>query len=161
MADLKKMLPRIPMVRDFHGFTEAGRQLADLHLNYEAIEPFDLVEVTNGHAPDPFRVQKMAFGKAGKEKDRTRIVFNSHITLEGIPEDAYRYMLGSRSAIEWIMDRYQVKVDKASGIVNDPNDWAAEHREPRYILDLLKRIVTVSVETMKIVDNLPPLDIIE
>ncbi len=70
-------------------------------------------------------------------------------------------MLGSRSAIEWIIDRYQVKTDKKSGIVNDPNDWATEHDEPRYILDLLCRIVTVSIETMKVVDSLPPLEIIE
>ena len=103
----------------------------------------------------------MAFGKSGKDKDRSRIVYNSKVTVAGIPEEAYRYMLGSRSAIEWIMDRYQVKTDKASGIVNDPNDWATEHGEPRYILDLLKRIVTVSIETMKIVDHLPPLDIMK
>ena len=84
-----------------------------------------------------------------------------YIVVSGIPNDAYRYMLGSRSAIEWIIDRYQVKTDKASGIVNDPNDWAAEAGDPRYILDLLKRIVTVSLETMKIVDALPDLDIID
>jgi predicted helicase len=80
--------------------------------------------------------------------------------VAGIPEETYRYMLGSRSAIEWIMDRYQVRTDKASGIVNDPNDWATEHNQPRYIIDLLKRIVTVSIETMNIVDTLPDLDIL-
>ena len=95
------------------------------------------------------------------DKDKSTIIYNSHITLKGIPEDAYRYMLGSRSAIEWIMDRYQVKTDKASGIVNDPNDWADEQDDPRYIIDLVKRIVTVSLETMAIVDGLPALDIIE
>ncbi len=89
------------------------------------------------------------------------IHYNDRITLRGIPEDAYRYMLGSRSAIEWIIDRYYVKTDKKSGIVNDPNDWSREVGDPRYILDLLARIVTVSVETNKIVDNLPPLVIIE
>ena len=156
-ADLKKMLPRIPKVKDFARFVEAGRKLADLHLNYETVEPYPLEEVGEGS----YRVQKMAFGKEGKDKDKSAIVYNSAITLKGIPEDAYRYMLGSRSAIEWIMDRYQVKTDKASGIVNDPNDWADEHNEPRYIIDLVKRIVTVSLETMKIVDSLPALDIIE
>ena len=79
----------------------------------------------------------------------------------GIPDEAYRYMLGSRSAVEWIIDRYYVKTDKKSGIVNDPNDWSREVGDPRYVVDLLARIVTVSVETMKIVDALPPLDIIE
>ena len=156
-ADLKKMLPRIPKVKDFVGFVEAGRKLADLHLNYEAVEPYPLDEVGEGS----YGVQKMAFGKVGKGKDRSTIVYNSSIALKGIPEDAYRYMLGSRSAIEWIMDRYQVKTDKASGIVNDPNDWADEHNDPRYIIDLVKRIVTVSLETMAIVDGLPALDIIE
>lgn len=87
--------------------------------------------------------------------DRSTIIYNKRITLCGIPEEAYRYMLGSRSAIEWIMDRYQVKTDKASGIANDPNDWSREVNDPRYILDLLARIVTVSLEVMKIVDDLP------
>ena len=162
-ADLKKMLPRIPKVSDFAGFSAAGRKLADLHIGYESVEPYPLNELVNGSADDSglYRVKKMAFGKSGKDKDMSRIVYNSRITLTGIPEEAYRYMLGSRSAVEWIMDRYQVKTDKASGIVNDPNDWATEHDQPRYILDLLKRIVTVSIETMKIVDDLPPLDIIE
>lgn len=161
-AELKKAAPPIPFVRDFDAFVSAGERLADLHINYEAVEPFALNEImADVHVGDPFRVGKMAFVKRGAKKDRSRIVYNANITLEGIPEDAYRYMLSSRSAIEWVMDRYQVKTDKASGITNDPNDWATEHGDPRYIIDLLKRIVTVSVETMKIVDSLPPLDIIE
>jgi len=89
------------------------------------------------------------------------VIYNDRITLSGIPDDAHRYMLGSRSAVEWIIDRYQVKTDKASGIVNDPNDWSREVGDPRYIIDLLARIVTVSLETMQIVDALPPLDILE
>jgi predicted helicase len=161
-ADLGKALPRIPVVRNAVEFADAGRELAKLHLDYEALEPFDLDEIVRGGgASDLYRVQKMAFAKVDGEKDRSQIVFNSNLTLAGIPDGAYRYMLGSRSAIEWIMERYQMKIDKASGIVNDPNDWASEHNEPRYIIDLLKRIVTVSVETMKIVDDLPQLDIIE
>ena len=122
------MLPRIPKVRDFAGFSQAGRALADLHIGYETVEPYPLEEQITGTGPeqDLYRVQKMAFCKGlDKEKDKSRIVYNSRITLAGIPEEAYRYMLGSRSAIEWIMDRYQVKTDKPSGIVNDPNDWAA------------------------------------
>lgn len=158
-ADLKKSLPRIPLVQDFWGFAEAGRKLADLHVNYESVEPFaDLKEDVSPKAPadaaELYRVAKMRFPAKG---DKDAILYNSHLTVAGIPEEAYRYQLGARSAIEWIIDRYQVKTDKASGIVNDPNDWSDD---PRYIIDLLKRIVTVSLETMRIVDALPPLDII-
>lgn len=91
------------------------------------------------------------------KSDHSAIVYNNHLTLAGIPEEAQRYMLGSRTALEWLIDRYQVKTDKASGIVNDPNDWCDEHGDPRYIVELIKRVTTVSVETMKIVDNLPEL----
>ncbi|WP_072691531.1 DEAD/DEAH box helicase [Rhodococcus marinonascens] len=161
-ADLKKMLPRIPKAKDFRGFVAAGRQLADLHIGYESVDPYPLEETeTKAVGVDEYalhRVQKMKFRS---KTDRSTVVYNSHVTVSGIPDEAYRYMLGSRSAIEWIIDRYQVKTDKASGIVNDPNDWSREHEQPRYILDLLARIVTVSVETMKVVDNLPGLEILE
>lgn len=165
-ADLKKMLPRIPKVRDFHGFADAGRRLAELHVGYESVTPYPLDEIVAAPArildTELYRVEKMRFGKAGgRAKDRSRIVYNSHITLSGIPEEAYRYMLGSRSAVEWIIDRYRVTTDKASGIVNDPNDWSIEHDYPRYIVDLVKRVVTVSLETMRIVDALPELDVLE
>ena len=107
---------------------------------------------------DWYRVDKMRFGGAGKGKDRSTVVCNSRITVAGIPDEAHEYLLGSRSAIEWILERYQVKTDKASGIVNDPNDWSREVGDPRYILDLLARIVTVSVETVRIVKSLPKID---
>jgi len=170
-ADLKKMLPRIPLVEKATPYVEAGRALSHVHLGYESVTPYPLegldVGAPNGdEAYDFFRVTKMRFGKptadqkaAGERADRSSIVYNDKITLSGIPDAAYRYMLGSRSAIEWIIDRYQVKTDKPSGIVNDPNDWSREVKDPRYILDLLARIVTVSLETMQIVDNLPPLAI--
>ncbi|MGW6257429.1 DEAD/DEAH box helicase [Streptomyces sp. NPDC055085] len=163
-ADLKKSLPRIPKVRDFHGFTSAGRKLADLHVNYESATPYGgiVVQVTDNSADtapsELFRVTKMKILRRKGEADRSTIIYNNRVTLSNIPEEAYRYELGGRSAIEWIIDRYQVKVDKASGIVNDPNHWS---ENPRYIIDLLIRIVTVSLETMKIVDSLPALDILE
>jgi predicted helicase len=172
-SDLKKMLPRIPLVRDFMGYAQSGRALSDLHLGYESVQPFPLDGLDAKPQGDPYSFyevgdRKMSFGKAGLEQmgagrrhNGSIIHFNERITVRGIPEDAYRYMLGSRSAIEWIIDRYYVKTDKDSGIVNDPNDWSREVGDPRYILDLLARVVTVSVETMKIVDALPPLDIIE
>lgn len=160
-ADLKKMLPRIPKIAAFRDFSDAGRALADLHIGYETVEPYPLSEQVSAPADisetDLYRVQKMVLDK----KDRGRIVYNPYIVVSDIPDDAYRYMLGSRSAIEWIIDRYQVKTDKASGIVNDPNDWSAEVGEPRYILNLLERIVTVSIETMRIVDSLPDLNIVD
>ncbi|SOC52616.1 hypothetical protein SAMN05660748_4082, partial [Blastococcus aggregatus] len=172
-ADLKKMLPRIPFAKDFRAFADAGKQLAALHLSYETVEPCPLegldVSGPGGEADYEFFAvgdKKMTFGKptaeqkaAGLRHDRSMIRYNDRITLRGVPEEAYRYTLGSRSAIEWIIDRYWVKTDKASGIVNDPNDWSREVGDPRYILDLLARIVTVSLETVKVVDSLPPLDI--
>jgi predicted helicase len=163
-ADLKKSLPRIPRVRDFRGFAAAGQKLSDLHLNYEAANPYaGIVEEVRGAtsatpAAELYRVTKMKIPKVKGQPDRSTIIYNPRVTLSNIPEEAYRYQLGARSAIEWIIDRYQLKTDTASGIVNDPNDWS---ENPRYIIDLLKRIVTVSLETMKIVDALPALDIIE
>lgn len=172
-ADLKKMLPRIPLVQNFRDFCDAGRALAGWHLGFESAKPFALDGLDVEATGDPYSfyavgAKRMVFGKpttdqkaTGDRLDRSAIHYNDRITLRGIPEDAYRYMLGSRSAIEWIIDRYYVKTDKDSGIVNDPNDWSREVGDPRYILDLLARVVTVSVETMKIVGALPPLDIID
>lgn len=160
-ADLKRMLPRIPLAAtaaDFDRFVVAGRALADLHVNYETVEPYPLHEPTVAGI-DPwelYRVEKLRWADKTTKK---ALVFNRHITLGDIPVDAHRYMLGSRSALEWLIDRYQVKIDKPSGIVNDPNDWGREHGDPRYIIDLIKRVTRVSVETMKIVDNLPELDL--
>jgi predicted helicase len=172
-ADLKKMLPRVPLVIDPWPFVDAGRRLAELHVGYETVAPYPLggldTQPPTGRDPYDFYTvgaTKMAFGKpspdqkaGGEKRDRSTILYNANVTLCGIPEEAYRYQLGSRSAIEWIIDRYHVRTDKTSGIVNDPNDWSREVGDPRYILDLLARVVTVSVETMKIVNCLPPLDV--
>lgn len=133
--------------------------MSELHVGYESVEPYPLHEQAPAFG-DPwqvFRVEKLRWvDKATKKAIRV----NGQVTLGDIPAAAHRYMLGSRSALEWIIDRYQVKTDKASGIVNDPNDWGREHGDPRYIVDLIKRVTRVSVETMKIVDALPtlPLD---
>ncbi len=157
-ADLKKMLPRIPKVKAFNQFVEAGRALSELHLKYETVEPYPLIENVTPNAS--MRVTKMRYAKEGRRDNKTTIVYNEGITLTGIPEEAQEYMLGSRSALDWIIERYQVKTDKASGIVNDPNAWGDEHGDPRYILDLIKRITTVSVETVKIVNGLPSLEVV-
>lgn len=165
-ADLKKQLPRIPQVEGrerFDAFVDAGRKLADLHINYEDLTPYELTEIILPGAPEDeyerFAVTKMKYtGKAGSW-DKTRIRYNQFIDIEGIPEQAQEYMLGSRSALDWILERYQIKTDKDSGIVNDPNDWSREHGQPRYIIDLIGRIVTLSLETSRIVNALPELKI--
>lgn len=159
-ADLKKMLPRIPLVNvpaDFWAFSKAGRALAELHLNYETVPAYPNAKVI-GAESGKFRVEKMKFAKNGKVDDKTTLIYNSYIRIENIPLEAYDYVVNGRSAIEWIMDRYQVKIDKDSQIKNDPNDWCDEHNNPRYILDLILSLITVSIETMKIVKNLPKLE---
>ncbi len=161
-ADLKKMLPRLPLVenvKDFWAFSKAGRALADLHLNYETAPHHPEVTV-QGDAPSPsgrdgeglYRVQKMRF--PAKDRKDT-ILYNNQITIENIPAKAYEYVVNGKSALEWIMERYQITTHKDSDITNDPNDWALEHGKPRYILDLLLSIIHVSCETMDIVAGLP------
>ena len=181
-ADLKKMLPRIPLVDsldDFWSFSKAGRRLADLHLNYETVKPYeasivptsskaadlpifassksDARDLYKDVAPEQlYRVVQMKFDKLNsKEKDKSKIIYNERLSIANIPAEAYEYVVNGKSAIEWLMERYAITTDKASGIVNDPNDWAIEHNNPSYIFDLVLRIITVSIETMKIVKALP------
>jgi len=155
--DLKKMLPRLPLidsVKDFWTFSKAGRKLADLHINYESVEPYsDLI--VDGEESKFYKVEKMRFPK--KDQKET-ILFNSKITISNIPLKAYQYTVNGKSAIEWIMERYQVKTDKKSGIKNDPNDWAEEVGNKRYILDLLLSVINVSVQTVDIVNELPKVE---
>ncbi|MEI6847092.1 MAG: type ISP restriction/modification enzyme [Chlorobiaceae bacterium] len=154
--DLKKMLPRIPLVdepREFWLFTKAGRKLADLHLNYESEPPSEEVTIT-GAESSLFTVEKMRFPRKG-QKDA--IIYNSAITISNIPAKAYDYIVNGKSAIEWIMERYQLTTHKESGITNNPNHWATEVGNPRYILDLLLSIITVSLKTVGIVEALPKL----
>ena len=156
-ADLGKMIPRIPMVESFHEFQRAGRRLADLHLGYETVAPWPLDGLPDAGAdPRLFRVEKLRFARSGKNVDRSTIIVNDHLTLGSIPQEAYRYEVNGRSAIEWIMDRYQVKIDKKSKLVNDPNTWS---NDPDYIVQLIARIVRVSIESIEIVDSLPQLGI--
>lgn len=155
--DLKKMLPRLPLVEtvtDFWAFSKAGRKLAELHLNYETVAPSPDLIVT-GDDGKTYSVDKIRFPK--KDQKET-INYNSKITVSNIPAKAFEYVVNGKSAIEWIMERYQVSTHKESGIVNDPNDWAKEVGNPRYILDLLLSIINVSIQTVDIVNSLPKVD---
>lgn len=154
--DLRKTLPRIPLVedvRDFWKFSRAGRQLAELHVDYERVPPYPDV-VVQGEESAYYRVEKMRFPQKG-QKDT--ILYNSRITLSQIPAKAYEYIVNGKSAIEWVMERYQPTLDAESGIRNDPNDWAEASGNPRYILDLLLSVIHVSVQTVDIVNSLPNL----
>ena len=177
--DLKKSLARLPLVskyEDFKAFSEAGRKLAELHLNYDDPQklrsvlkriskdvrtPFNWVDTKivnrNVHETNDavlYNVNKMRFDKSGKEPDKTKIVYNAYISIEDIPLEAYEYVVNGKSALEWIMERYAVTTNKDSGIINDPNQWN-DGKTPRYIVDLIQSVVTVSVNTMRIVRSLP------
>lgn len=194
--DLKKSLPRIPIVdnvQDFMAFYKAGKTLADLHLNYEQGINTSATEQSAGTYSEMsaqaqstlgvivtgdidiwqnewteetyqyFAVEKMRFAKVRDENgkliaDKTRIIYNSHITIENIPLKAYEYIVNGKSAIEWIIERYAVTIDKASQIKNDPNAWSREYEQPRYILDLLLSVIMLSCQTVDIVNTLPKLN---
>lgn len=166
-ADLKKMLPHIetPGTRaEFDKFAAAGAELMALHVGYEDVEPWPLdIEVKASANPEDretWRVLKMRWAKrkdpetAKSVNDVTKLIYNKDVTISEIPAEADEYMLGSRSALAWIIDRYQVKKDKASGIVNDPNDWADEVGNPRYIVELIGRVTRVAMETVRVVEGI-------
>ena len=187
-ADLKKMLPRIPLISDyekFWAFSKAGRKLAKLHLNYEQIaaypeltvESLENKEYTFASSKDTpgdelFVAEKPKAGASNSEYEyyevqqmkfpkkgqKDTIIYNHYHTVKNIPEKAYEYVVNGKSAIEWIMERYAVTTDKKSGITNNPNDWSKEHEKPRYILDLLLSIINVSVQTVDIVNALPDVE---
>lgn len=193
--DLKKSLPRIPIVdnvQDFMAFYKAGKELADIHLNYEqginvqtaghdgdytffaempmlahrffGVKVIGDTDIWQSEWTDEtyqyFAVDKMKFAKVRDENgklvaDKTRIIYNGHITIENIPLKAYEYIVNGKSAIDWVMERYAITIDKASQIKNDPNDWSREHEQPRYILDLLLSVIMLSCQTVDIVNTLP------
>ena len=167
--DLKKMLPHIPRATGFHTYSSVGRELADLHVNYERMEQHPAVhEEISLHAPeDPWEryrigTRKMRFPKQGRrDTDYTCLEYNDYVTLTGIPAEAQGYSISGRSPLEWIIDRYHVKTDKASGIVNDPNDFLREQGRPDAVVDLIKRLVTVSMRTQELLATLPKLEIPE
>jgi len=172
--NLGKELPRIPAVKpfcDFRAFSKAGRDLAHWHLNYETVVPYEGVKFavpkgkSSDRSPADYRVTKMKFAKTRDPvtnksvNDKTTVIYNEWITIRGIPLEAYEYVVNGKPALEWVMERQAVTTDKDSGIVNDANLWAIETmNNPRYPLELFLRVITVSLETMKIVRALPSLD---
>mgnify|MGYP002517858348 FL=1 len=158
--NLAKELPRIPLAANFPAFRDAGRKLAKLHLDYEKVKPWDVTET--GDAANPGRTVKMTYPRkvtdpeTGKKvKDLTVLQVAENLTIEGIPPRAYEYVVNGKTAIGWLIDRYQVTTDKKSGIVNDPNEYS---KDPRYIVDLVEKVIRVSVETVDIMNGLPPLN---
>jgi predicted helicase len=173
-ANLKRELPRVPFVEEgtksrslaakgaarddipkgsvdnkpFWALAEAGRRLAEIHVGYEQQPEYPLEEIENPNEKPSYRVQKMRLGR-----DKTSLMVNSFLTLSGIPPETFDYRLGNRCALEWVIDQYQVSTDKRSGITNDPN----RDDDPQYIVRLVKQVVQVSVETVKIVKGLPGL----
>ena len=156
-ADLKKLIPRLPLVDDyriFKTYSDIGRELADLHLNYENIEK-DKVIIVEGEENNNFKVEKMRF--TSKDK-KDVIIFNSDIKIKNIPLEAYNYQVNGKSAIEWIMERYAITVDKDSQIENNPNLWCEENKNPRYILDLLLSVISLSLKTNELIKKLPRIE---
>jgi predicted helicase len=162
--DLKKMLPRLPLVEkqsNFQVFSEAGKALAKIHLEYEDQKPPKEVLINNKPIPKaPFpdnqlAVEKMTFPA---KNQKGTIIYNPYLTISNIPAKAYEYIVNGKSAVEWVMERYAITIHKESGIKNDPNDWAREHENPQYILDLLLSVITVSIKTVDIVAGLPKVE---
>jgi len=147
-ANLKRELPRIPFAPDFWAFATAGKELADIHVNYEEQPEYNLDMIESGKLALDWRVERMKYAQG-----KTAIVYNDFLTIGGIPPEAHNYRLGNRSALDWIVDQYKVSIDKRSGITNDPN----RDDDPQYIVRLVKKIITVSLRTNEIVRALPPL----
>ena len=149
-ANLKRDLPCLPYTPNFWGFAKAGQRLGEIHIGYEDVPEYPLHFIENREVPIDWCVEKMKLSK-----DKTQLVYNDFLTLDGIPPKAFDYRLGNRSALEWVIDQYRVKTDKRSGILNDPNRPAA----PRYIVKLIGKVIAVSLETVEIVEGLPGLGV--
>ena len=147
-ANLKRDLPRLPYAPDFWGFAKAGQRLGEIQIGYEDADEYRIKKIETPGKPLDWRVEKMKLSK-----DKTQIKYNDFLTLDGIPAKAFDYKLGNRSALEWVIDQYRVKTDKRSGIVNDPN----REDDPQYIVRLIGKVITVSLETVEIVESLPDL----
>ena len=156
--DFKKALPRIPFVEryeDFIAFMKAGRELGDLHCNYEECPMNETTQIVEDGSQNYIIDKLRPVGKG----NFTELKYNGHVTIKNIPPEAHEYIVNGRSPLGWIIDQYQVSIDKDSGIKNDPNDWCREHNNPRYILELIMRVIEVSVRTVRIVKGLPKVEV--
>ena len=157
-ANLKRDLPRLPYAPDFWGFASAGLRLAEIHIGYEDVEEYQggngapILQLTETPG---VRLDWRVVDKMKLSKDKTQLKYNDYLTLDGIPSRAFDYRLGNRSALEWVIDQYRVKTDKRSGIVNDPN----RADDPQYIIGLIRKVISVSLETVEIVESLPELGV--
>ena len=150
-ADLTKMLPRIPLVKSFWEYSKAGRELAELHLNYENQPSLPEVKIS-GIDKGIFDVDKIKF----KDKQtKETILYNPYITISNIPSDCYKYTVNGKSPIEWVLERFQDSINKDTHIRNNPNDWGKENNSPKYILNLILSLMSLSIKTLKIINNLP------
>ena len=150
-ANLKRELPRIPFAADFKSFVEIGRRLADIHVNYEQQPEYPLEKIETPGKPLDWRVEKMKLSK-----DKRSLIYSDFLTLSGIPPEVFEYRLGNRSALEWIIDQYQVSTDKRSGITNDPN----RADDPECIVRLIGQVITVSLETVNLTRSLSSQDFV-
>ena len=164
-SNLAKELPRVPKAQGFKKYVDIGRELADLHINYESVDPYPLIEKSDQSEPETindlygyYAVETM---KYQPKKDSSKLIYNSYLTLEGIPAEALDYQVNGKSALEWVVERYCVKTDKKSQITNNANDYSREVGNPRYVIDLVKRIVTVSLRTNELVSQLPQFVVVE
>ena len=151
--DLAKGLPRVPLAPAFHAIAEGGRTLAELHLGYETCDEYPLQvesDLPSKPASEHYKVGSRAMRFA--DEARTVLVVNDHIRVSGIPPEAHQYVVNGRTPLGWFIDRYRIKKDDKSGIVNDPNDW---FEDPKDLIAAIRRIVYVSVETVRIVEGLP------
>ena len=149
-VNLKRDLPRLPYAPDFWEFAKAGGRLGEIHIGYEDADEYPIKKIETPGKPLDWRVEKMKLSR-----DKTQIKYNNFLTLDGIPAKVFDYRLGNRSALEWVIDQYRIKTDKRSGIVSDPN----REDDPQYIVKLIRKVITVSLETVEIVESLPDLGI--
>lgn len=150
------MLPRIPFAKDFISFSDAGESLFKLHVNYEKAKPYDLTEKI--FDKKDYSVKKMKFGKKDNLVDKSTIIFNESLVLTQIPLETYDYVVNGKPALEWVMENYQIYQDPLTKIINDPNDWGTDNNEPDYILNLVKKVITVGINSKKIINGLPKFD---
>ena len=165
--NLSKQLPRIPLVDNFELFrkiSQSGSKLCEIHINFERAEEYPLVFKEGDlrllyiqNSKEFFKVEKMKFSKSN---DKSSIIYNNNLTIENIPLEVYEYKVNGKSALEWVMDRQSIKIDTKTSIINNPNEYAIEAKnDPSYPLKLISKIITVSLETLEILKNLPPLNI--